>query len=129
MMNGFYRIAAIAGFACTAAVPVFAASHVMDPARLTCGDVMAMDAEGQLKAVEAMQKAAADLAIYGDDATAGDTDAKTEDDVLSMEEAMMAMEGSCEGHADMLAMNAMLMKHKNYSVLRLPWVNWYHLTR
>ena len=84
---------AVAGLATLAAPAV---ADGMDPAKMTCADYLAMDHDGMMKAVEAMHMASPDAAMMMDDSQkmmAGDATAK-----------------ACEGHPDMRAMDAMMMK-------------------
>lgn len=68
----------------------------MDPAKLTCAEFMAMDTDGMMKAVDAMHMASPDAEM------------KMDDDQMKManEHTLKA----CEGHGEMMAMEAMMMK-------------------
>jgi hypothetical protein len=73
------------------AVPAFAQDAPLDPAAMTCADFTAMDSEGQMQAMVALQSAmtgqvtgdvtdeAADEAMMAEDATEGAADAATTD--------------------------------------------------
>ena len=78
------------------AVPSLAFAEEMDPAKMTCAEFSAMDAEGMMKATEAMHMAGPDAAMAMDSAMS--------------EEAMKMTMTHCEGKPDMMAMDAMMMK-------------------
>jgi hypothetical protein len=84
-----------AGFALAFAAPVFAED--MDPATMTCADLAAMDAEGQMHSVEMMEEAAMAMA----------TEAGTEAPAMTMtmEETTAAVLEACTGMADAMAMD------------------------
>ena len=87
------------GLALTCAAPVFA--QEMDPATMTCADLTAMDAEGQMKAVEMVDMAAMEMAAAeGTEAMASE---------MSMEETTTAVMAACEGMADALVMDELHM--------------------
>ena len=112
------------------AVPAFAASHGMDATMMTCADFSAMDADGQMKAMDAMSMASEGMTsdqMASDDAMASDdeaSDAMASDDEASSDMAsdamasddmasdtMMATATTCADNPDMMAMDAM-MAHK-----------------
>jgi hypothetical protein len=72
------------------------AQDAMDPMKLTCGEFAAMDKDGMMKAVEAMGMASAEGAM-AEAAPMG-------------EDGMMMTMQRCEGHPEMMAMEAMMMK-------------------
>jgi hypothetical protein len=74
--------------------PAFA--EEMDPTKLTCGEFMAMDMDGMMHAVESMQMA-------GEGAMA-------EGEAMSPEDANKMTMEHCQGHDEMMAMEAMMMK-------------------
>lgn len=84
-----------AGFALAFAVPAFA--EEMDPAKMTCSELAAMDAPGQMHAVEAMQMAA--------DAMATEAGTEVMPMTMTMEETTAAVLTACEGMGDMMAMD------------------------
>jgi hypothetical protein len=84
-----------AGFALAFAAPVFAED--MDPAKMTCSELAAMDAAGQMHAVEAMQMAA--------DAMATEAGTEVMPMTMTMEETTAAVLTACEGMGDMMAMD------------------------
>lgn len=77
------------------AAPSFA-DTMMDPAKTTCAEFGKMDMDGMMKAVEMMHKAGPDAAMAMDDAAMK----------MANEHTMKA----CEGHPDMMAMDAMMSK-------------------
>jgi hypothetical protein len=84
-------------FIAAAALPSLSfADDMMDPAKMTCAEFGAMDAEGMMKATEAMHMAGPDAAMAMDDKMS--------------EEAMKMTMTHCEGKPDMMAMDAMMMK-------------------
>ena len=115
------HISALCGAALLAGLcgPAFAASHGMDPKMITCGDYTAMDSEGRMKAAEAMHMAAMETddtmkpgtaSKDGDKSTmtkTGDASAMSKDSAMT-EESTMALATACEGHSDMMAMDAMM---------------------
>jgi hypothetical protein len=84
-----------ASFALAFAAPVFAED--MDPATMTCADLAAMDAEGQMHSVEMMQMAA--------DAMATEAGTEVMASTMTMEETTAAVMKACEGMADSMAMD------------------------
>lgn len=89
--------AAIAG---TIAFPAFAQDAAMDTSTMTCADFTAMDAEGQMMAMEAMQTSMTD-GMASDDATAAGTEEMATD---SMAEGTAEMaEGTAETATDSMA--------------------------
>ncbi len=85
---------ALAAFGLLAA-PAFA-DAMMDPAKMTCAEFSKLDKDGMMKAVDMMHKAGPDATMAMDDdamKTAGET----------------VMTG-CEGHDDMMAMDALMKK-------------------
>ena len=84
-----------AGFAMAFAAPVFAQD--MDPATMKCSDLAAMDAAGQMHAVEMVNTASIDMAAAeGTEVMASD---------MTMEETTAAVLKACEGMADALVMD------------------------
>ncbi len=93
-----HLLSAMALTACVGAfaVPTLVAAADMDPKTMTCADFSAMDMDGMMKAVEMMHAASPDAAT-------------------AMDEAAMKMANdhtttACDGHPEMLAMDAMMMK-------------------
>ncbi|WP_309663917.1 hypothetical protein [Tabrizicola sp.] len=78
------------------ALPSLSFADEMDPAKMTCAEFTAMDAEGMMKATDAMHMAGPDAAMKMDD--------------MMAEEAMKMTMTHCEGKPDMMAMDAMMMK-------------------
>lgn len=87
---------ALAVFAGSFAIPTLALAADMDPKTLTCKDFAAMDSTGMMSAMEAMHKASPDAA--------------TEMDEAAEAAATAATMKACDGHPDMMAMEAMMMK-------------------
>lgn len=87
---------AVLSLVAVAAVPALSFADEMDPAKITCAQFDAMDAEGMMHAVEAIHKAGPDAAMAMDAA-------KTE-------EAVKMTTEHCKGKPDMMAMDAMMMK-------------------
>jgi hypothetical protein len=136
----FGQAIALTGMLTGFAVPAFAASHGMDATMMTCADFSAMDADGQMKAMDAMSMAsegmtsdqmASDDAMASDDEASdamasdeGASEAMASDDEASSDMAsdamasddmasdtMMATATTCADNLDMMAMDAM-MAHK-----------------
>ena len=84
-----------AGIALAFAVPAFA--EEMDPAKMTCSELAAMEAPDQMHAVEAMQMAA--------DAMATEAGTEVMAMTMTMEETTAAVLTACEGMGDMMAMD------------------------
>lgn len=97
------------------AAPAFAdAMMAEDAMKLTCKDLMAMDAMGMMEAGKALNTAMmaddtamADGAMADDTATADDTAMK--DGMMSDEDMMKAAEAACAAHPDAMVMDAMKM--------------------
>ena len=97
-MTYIARALAVAGLLGASALPALAQDAAMDTSTMTCADLMAMDEAGQMEAMTAMEMAMAT------------TDGKemTEADAMaSGEEMMPGTMTACEGHDDMMAMDAM----------------------
>ncbi len=89
---------AVTGLFGAFALPAAAQDAAMDPATMTCADLMAMDEAGQMEAMTQMEMAMAE--------TEGTT--MTEDEAMaSGEEMMPGTMTSCEGNPEMMAMEAM----------------------
>ncbi len=84
-----------AGVALAFAAPAFAQD--MDPAKMTCSELAAMDSAGQMHSVEAMQMAA--------DAMATEAGTEVMASTMTMEETTAAVLKACEGMADSMAMD------------------------
>jgi hypothetical protein len=96
-MNTLNLTVALSLLASSFALPTLAlADTMMDPAKMTCAEFTAMDATGMMAAVDAMHKASPDAAMAMDDAAMK----------MASDHTMKA----CEGKADMMAMDAMMMK-------------------
>jgi hypothetical protein len=95
-MNILNRTVALTLLASAFALPTLALADDMDPAKMTCADFTAMDATGMMAAVDAMHKASPDAAMAMDDAAMK----------MANEHTMAA----CDGHPEMMAMDAMMMK-------------------
>ena len=89
---------AITGLLGAFALPAFAQDAEMDPATMTCADLMAMDEAGQMEAMTAMEMAMAE--------TEG-TEMTEEEAMAAGEEMMPGTMTACEGNDDMMAMEAM----------------------
>lgn len=89
-----YALAAAAGVMFTLALPALAAD--MDPAKMTCKDFAAMDADGMMKATTAIKEAAK-------------TDKMADPKKLEMsdEDVTKMVMTSCEGKPDMMMMDTM----------------------
>ncbi len=85
---------ALAAFGLLSA-PAFA-DDMMDPAKMTCAEFGKLDSEGMMKAVDMMHKAGPDAAMAMDD------------DAMKMA-GETVMKG-CDGHDDMMAMDALMKK-------------------
>ena len=81
-------------FAALIAVPAFADTMKMDPMKMTCAELMAMDSDGMMSAGTEIKGAMKD-------------DAKMT--AMSDEEVMKAAEGACKMHPDAGVMDAMKM--------------------
>ncbi len=101
----------------------FAAAHAVDPATLTCGDLAAMEAGAQMKAVEAVSMASHsdDMMAEGEEMMESEEMADGEEMMAEGEEMadgddMMADDGmmmddvmaACDGKADMMVMDVMM---------------------
>ncbi len=87
------KLAFAAVLAVLSAAPVFA-DTMMDPAKMTCKDLMAMDSKGMMDAGMAMKTAMKD-------------DAKMS--AMSDEDTTKAAETACKAHPDATVMDAMHM--------------------
>lgn len=85
---------AAAGLAFALGQPLFA--DEMDPAKMSCKDFAAMDADGMMKSTMAMKTAAME------DKMADPAKVK-----MSDEEVMKMVTKSCDGKPDMMAMDAL----------------------
>jgi hypothetical protein len=91
---------AIASLLGTLAGSPLVAQDAMSPDSMTCADYMAMDSEGQMQAMEAMEMASPEgMMAEGAEDAEGDG---------MMEEHMAAMGAACDGNPDMMAMDAMM---------------------
>lgn len=125
-MTQLIRRFTVAGIAALVALPALADNHAADPASITCADFMAMDAEGQAAAVEAMQAASMDGEMMTDEMSEGDDGMMSDDEMSGEDDAMMSEEGmasddgdmmsedmvagmasACDGSPDMMAIDAM----------------------
>lgn len=89
---------AVAGLLGAAVVPALAQDSKMDPSKMTCADLKAMDKAGQMEAMSQMEMAAAK----------SDGKEMTSDDAkMSGEKMMPGTMTACDGHPDMMAMDAM----------------------
>ena len=88
------KLAFAAVLAVLSAAPVFADTMAMDPAKMTCKDLMAMDSKGMMDAGMAMKTAMKD-------------DAKMS--AMSDEDTTKMAETACKAHPDAMVMDAMHM--------------------
>lgn len=95
-MKKSLALLALTGFVGAFALPTLVLADDMDPAKITCADFAKMDMEGMMKTIDAMHKASPDAAMAMDD----------EAMKMANDHTMKA----CEGHPDMMAMDAMMMK-------------------
>lgn len=95
-MKNLIRTTAAVAILAAFSIPSLVSADEMDPAKMTCAEFSAMDMDGMMKAVDAMHMASPDAAM------AMDEDAMK----MANEHTMKA----CEGHPDMMAMDAMMMK-------------------
>ncbi len=110
-MKLFCHAIVVTGLVTAFAFPAYAASHSMDEIMMTCVDFTAMDAEGQVKSMKAMQLALDEMALdkMTSDEMAADaiaSDAMASDEVASDE--MIAIASACEDNPDMMALDAMM---------------------
>lgn len=115
----------VTGLVTAFAFPAYAANHGMDATMMKCADFIAMDAEGQVKSMEAMQKALDEMALdkmtsdemaadeMAADEMAADemvSEATASDEVASdmASDEMTAIASACEGNPDMMALDAMM---------------------
>ena len=100
------------------AFSAFAQGEVMTT---SCAEFMAMDSEGQMKAVEQMQKACDDMAsdkMMPEDSMAPD-DSMTPEDSMAPDDSMMAEDRVsrvlkvCEANPKMMVMDAMMEASDN----------------
>ncbi len=121
-MKYFGHVIAVTGLVAGFAFPAFAASHKMDATMMTCADFSAMDADGQMKAMEVMAMESEGMTtdqMSSEDTMASDeasSDAMASDDASSdamasddmATDAMMATAKTCTANPDMMAMDAMM---------------------
>ena len=120
-MSKFFKFIAVTGLVSGIALSASAESHGGNLAKITCAEFTAMDADGQMEAMDAMHTMvdematdemasddATDDAMASDDATddAMASDDATDDAMAS--DQMMAMTTACESAPDMMAMDAMM---------------------
>lgn len=107
---------AIAGLICAIVASPLFAQNAMSADSTTCADYMAMDSDGQMHAMEAMEMASSEgmmaesegeMAAEGEMAEGVDDAMMAEGDGM-MEEHMAAMSAACDGNPDMMAMDAMM---------------------
>jgi len=91
-MNKFLAVVVLSALS----VPALALAEEMDPLKLTCGEFAAMDKEGMMHSVEAMHMAGPDAAMAMD--------------LAATETAMMTTMEHCDGKAEMMAADAMMMQ-------------------
>ena len=90
---------AVTGLLGAFALPALAQDAMMAE-DMTCADLMAMDEEGQMEAMTAMEMAMAE---------SEGTEMSEEDAMMAGEEMMPGTMSACEGNDDMMAMEAMQM--------------------
>ena len=105
----------VTGLVTAFAFPAYAASHSMDATMMKCVDFTAMDADGQVKSMEAMQKALDEMALdkmMSDEMAADEmvSETTTSDEVASdmASDEITAIASACEGNPDMMALDAMM---------------------
>jgi hypothetical protein len=110
-MSKFFKFIAVTGLVSGIALSASAESHGGNLAKITCAEFTAMDADGQMEAMDAMHTMVDEMAtdeMASDDATddAMASDDATDDAMAS--DQMMAMTTACESAPDMMAMDAMM---------------------
>jgi hypothetical protein len=118
---------AIAGLMGTLLASPLFAQDAMSAATMTCAEFMAMDPDGQMQAVQAMEAASSgglmaegemaaegmmtegegEMAAEGEMAEGGDEAMMAEGDGM-MEEQIASISAACEGDPDMMAADAMM---------------------
>ena len=124
-MNALLKLIAASGVAVTSAAPVFAESHAMDPATMTCAEFSAMDSDGMMAATHTMDMAMAmtdeemtaamamtdeekaAMQAEADAATAAMTEEETAAAMAETETSMAAMVAACATTPDGTVMDAM----------------------
>ena len=111
-MRNFYQVIAAAGLVAAFALPANSASHDVDLTKLTCAEFTAMEADGQMTAMDAMDEMSDEMAsdeMASEEVTSEDasSDAMASDDAMAADQ-MTAMKTACEGSPDMMAMDAMM---------------------
>lgn len=104
------------------AVPAFAQDSGMAAEKMSCAEFTAMDADGQMKAVETMQMASDNMAsgeMKSGEMTSGQMEMgqtssgemksgeMASGDSMMSDDMVAAVAKACEGHPDMMAMDAM----------------------
>lgn len=74
---------------------------------MSCEEFSAMDADGQMEAVESMHGAQAEDDMGGDAMTEGGSDSSTESQSAGSEDQMAAAQEACDAHPDMTVSEAM----------------------
>ncbi len=108
-MKLFYHAIVVTGLVTAFAVPAYAANHSMDATMMTCAAFTAMDAEGQVKSMQAMRKALDEMALDKMMPDEMAPDAAASDEMTS--DKMTAIASACEGNPDMMALDAMMMSN------------------
>ena len=100
----------VTGLVTAFAFPAYAANHRMDATMMKCVDFTAMDAEGQVKSMEAMQKALDEMALDKMMSDEMVSEATASDEVASdmASDEITAIASACEGNPDMMALDAMM---------------------
>ena len=112
LMKLFRYALVVTGLVTAFAFPAHAANHSMDATMMTCAAFIAMDAEGQVKSIQAMRKALEEMALdkMAPDATAPGATASDEMTSDRISDEMTAIVLACKGNPDMMALDAMLPK-------------------
>ena len=109
-MNSCGHAIVVTGLVTAFAFPAYAASHSMDATMVKCVDFTAMDADGQVKSMEAMQKALDEMALDKMMSDEMVSEATASDEVASdmASDEITAIASACEGNPDMMALDAMM---------------------
>ena len=102
----FCHAIVVTGLVAALAFSAHAANHSMDATMMTCAAFTAMDAEGQVKSMQAMRKALDEMALDKMMPEEMAPDAAASDATVSDE--MTAIVLACDGNPDMMALDAML---------------------
>jgi hypothetical protein len=98
---------AMASLLGTLAASPLVAQDATSPDSMTCADYMAMDPDGQMQAMEAMEMASSE-GMMAEGADSMEAEEPIADGDGMMEEHMAAMGAACDGNPDMMAMDAMM---------------------